>query len=171
MLQLTQTVLQVSNSFIFIAHLSNLNAIICQKYSGWNFIGECIWKHLFLFLLEKQRNTVYVQGVGFKWRNLSNVYSHVYNIWQQTGQSNFLETVFFYLLQHVLGLALLQLEVFPSILGCFYILFYFKRQDQLRVVVIITICYVFQAFLPGRIRLRIVTIKPLQNNQVVLSTS
>lgn len=68
----------------------------------------------------------------------------------------------------LLVLALLQREVFPSSLGFFCICFYFKRRDQLRVIII---CCVFKVFLPVRIRLKIVTFKPLKNDQVVLSTS
>lgn len=68
----------------------------------------------------------------------------------------------------LLVLALLQLEVFPSSLGFFYICFYFKRRDQLRVIII---CCVLKVFLPVRIRLKIVRHDPLKNNQVVLSTS
>ena len=97
--------------------------------------------------------------MDLKLRNLSNVYNHVYNIWQQTGQRNFLETVFFYHPQHAFGLALLQLKVFPSSLGFFCVCFYFKRHDQLRVIII---CFVFQVFLPVRIRLKIVTVKLLK---------
>lgn len=64
----------------------------------------------------------------------------------------------------LLVLALLQVEVFPSGLGFFF----FKRSNQLRVIIV---CYVFKVFLPARIRLKIVTLKLLKNNQVVLSTS
>lgn len=69
----------------------------------------------------------------------------------------------------LLVLALLQREVFPSSLGFFCICFYFKRRDQLRVVIIV--CCVFKIFFPVRIRLKIVAFKPLKNDQVVLSTS
>lgn len=107
--------------------------------------------------------------MDFKLRNLSNVCNHVYNIWQQTGQSNFLETVFFYHPQHAFGFGPASARSFsiqPEIF--FYICFYFKRCDQLRVIII---CCVLKVFLPVRIRLKIVTFKPLKNNQLVLSTS
>lgn len=65
----------------------------------------------------------------------------------------------------LLVLAQLQVEVFPSGLGFFFL----KRSNQLRVVIII--CCVFKVVLPVGIRLKIVTFKLLKNNQVVLSTT
>lgn len=68
----------------------------------------------------------------------------------------------------LLVLALLQLEVFPSSFRFFYICFYFKRHDQLRVIIT---CCVFKDFLPVRIRLETVRFKTLKNNQIGLSAS
>lgn len=103
--------------------------------------------------------------MDFKLRNLNNVNNHVYNIWQQTGQSNFLETVFFYHSQHAFGFGPASSRSFSIQLGRF---FFFKRSNQLRIVIII--CCVFKVILPVRIRLKIVTFKLLKNDQVILST-
>lgn len=91
--------------------------------------------------MKKERNTVYVQGMDFKLRNLSNVYNHVCNIWQQTGQSNFLERLFFIIPSMLLVLALLQLEVFPPCLGFFFLLicFHFRKCNQLRLLLYVVL--------------------------------
>lgn len=112
---------------MYIVHLSNLDAFICLKYLDWDFVGECIQKYLFLSLLKKERNCVYVQGMDFKLRNLSNVYNRVYNIWQQTGQSNFLETVFFYHPQRAFGFGPASTRSFSIQLGIFLYLIFILR--------------------------------------------
>lgn len=112
--QLTQTVLQTFKAI----HLPKILRL------GF-FWGEYIRKYWFLSLLKKERNTVYIQGMDFKLRNLSNVYNHVYNIWQQTGQSNFLERVFFYLPQHAFGFGPASARSFSIQPGIFLYLFLF----------------------------------------------
>lgn len=134
---------------------------------GLEFYGGMYSKKLFLSLLKKERHIVYIEGTDFKQRSLNNVYNHVYNIWQQTGQSSFLETVFFYHSQHAFGFGPASSRSFSISLG----IFFYKRSNQLRVIIICFQIYiVFLVILPVRIRLKIVTFKLLKNNRVVLST-
>jgi len=105
--------------------------------------------------------------MGFELKSSSNIYNHVY----KSDRAAFWKQLASIIPSMLLGLALLQLEVFPSSLGFFfffiYICFYFKRRDQLRVI---TRC-VLKVFLPVRIRLKAVRHDPLENDQMVLSAS
>lgn len=155
--QLTQTVLQMFKAI-------HLPKILRLGFLGGNILentGSCpFWRR-------KEILSIYRAWI-LNWETWAMFIIMFITFGSKLDRATFWKEFSFIIPSMLLVLAPLQLEVFPSSLGFFYICFYFKIHDQLRVIII---CCVLKVFLPVRIRLKIVTFKPLKNNQLVLSTS